>query len=129
MQLVKKIFNGFMILFFLASAILQYNDPDPYIWMPIYLAGAWLSYQAIVNRYNSWWYLACTVIFAAYAGFLFFNTDGVLSWFREHDTDNLVQTMKAKKPWIEQTREFGGLAILLLTMLINWTVFRKKRSA
>jgi hypothetical protein len=129
MQLVKKIFNGFMILFFLVSAILQYNDPDPYIWVPIYLAGAWLSYQAIMNRYNSWWYLVCTIVFVGYAAFLFFTPNGVLSWFEDHDTDNLVQTMKATKPWIEQTREFGGLIILLVTMLINWTVFRKKMPA
>jgi len=34
--------------------------------------------------------------------------------------------MKATKPWIEETREFGGLAILLTVFVINFFHQRKK---
>jgi hypothetical protein len=35
--------------------------------------------------------------------------------------------MKAEKPWIEDTREFGGLLILIVVMLIDF--FYSKRKA
>ncbi|ULQ51098.1 transmembrane 220 family protein [Flavihumibacter fluvii] len=125
MERFRKIFNGVMVVLFLLSALLQYNDPDPYVWVPLYGAGAWLSYQALSKKFKGWLYACCGIVYAAYAAFLFFTSDGVLSWFNEHHADNLVQTMKATKPWIEQTREFGGLLILLTSLLINWFLFRK----
>lgn len=34
--------KGLMFLFFLTAVALQHNDPDPYLWMPIYgLAALW----------------------------------------------------------------------------------------
>ena len=38
-----KIFGWFFSLLFLFSAILQYNDPDPLIWIAIYVAATALS--------------------------------------------------------------------------------------
>jgi hypothetical protein len=37
--------------------------------------------------------------------------------------------MKAAKPWIENTREFGGLMIVFLAFGLNLIVIRRKRSA
>jgi len=34
--------------------------------------------------------------------------------------------MKATKPWIEETREFGGLLILITALIINMVWFRKR---
>lgn len=115
-----------MVVLFVLFAALQYNDPDPQVWIPIYLAAAWLCYEAIRNAYKGWFYAVCTIVYLGYAGFLFFTTDGVLSWFNQHNEENLVQTMKASKPWIEQTREFGGLLIVLVTLGLNWFFFRRK---
>jgi len=39
-----------------------------------------------------------------------------------------VQTMKAEKPWIEDTREFGGLVILIFVLMVNFQ-YAKKNSA
>ncbi|MBC6490615.1 transmembrane 220 family protein [Flavihumibacter stibioxidans] len=121
-----KIFNAVMIGVFVLSAALQYNDPDPLVWMAIYLFGALLCVQALKNRFNSYLYLAGFTVYLLYATYLLFAGDGVLSWLREHDAENIVQSMKATKPWIEQTREFGGLLILLAALGINWFLFRRK---
>jgi Transmembrane family 220, helix len=112
--------NFSLAMLFLFFAALQYNDPDPYIWIPIYGFAAWLCYMAYRGRFYKKGYFAGILICIAYALFLFLNKDGVLSWVRDHESENLVQTMKATKPWIEQTREFGGLLIIILALGINY---------
>jgi len=49
---------------------------------------------------------------------------GVVNWFAEHDAENIVQTMKATKPWIEETREFFGLLILIVVFGINYVYYK-----
>src|SRR5687768_16158955 len=98
-----KVFNLIFCLLFVFSAALQYNDPDPYIWIPIYLFGAILCWLAFRGKYFPKLYLFGIIVYAAYAAYLFFEKDGVLDWYRDHQAENLVQSMKATKPWIEAT--------------------------
>ena len=114
-----KAFNITFIILFVLFASLQYNDPDPYVWMPIYLYAAFLCYQAIKGRYVRGLYIAGLVIYGAYAAYLFFDKTGVVNWAGAHHAENLVHTMKAEKPWIEETREFGGLLIVIIVLLVN----------
>lgn len=51
-----------------------------------------------------------------------------MSWYSEHNAENIVQSMKATKPWIEETREFGGLLLLITALGINYAVHRKHYS-
>lgn len=119
-----KALNIFFIILFVLSAALQYNDPDPYIWIPIYLLGAVLCYLAIKRRFPRTLYLIAIIGYLVYAAYFFFEENGVLSWMNEHDSENLVQSMKATKPWIEETREFLGLMILVVALVINWIWLR-----
>lgn len=121
-----KVLNIVFVLVFILSAALQYNDPDPYLWIPIYLYGAFLCYLAYKNKYNSSLYIIGLVFYIGYAFYLFFDKQGVLSWANEHDAESITQTMKATKPWIEETREFGGLLILITALVINMIWFRKR---
>jgi hypothetical protein len=114
-----KVINWLFIVLFVFSAALQYNDPDPYVWMPLYLYGAFLCYQATRKKYNPALYLIGIVIYISYAAYLFFDKTGVLNWTQEHNAESIVQSMHAEKPWIEETREFLGLIILIATLLIN----------
>jgi hypothetical protein len=122
-----KAFNIFFIIVFIFSAALQYNDPDPYIWVPIYLYGAYLCYQAVFRKLNSTLYIIGFAVYVIYAVYLFFDKQGVLSWAEKHNAENIVQSMKATKPWIEETREFGGLLLLIIVLLINFLWLRKTR--
>jgi len=120
-----KIFNLLFCLLFIFSAALQYNDPDPYLWMPIYLYGAALCWLAFRNKYFPMAYITGIILYFGYAVYLFLENDGVIDWYSKHDSESLVQTMKATKPWIENTREFGGLLILIIVLAINY--FYSKR--
>lgn len=122
-----KIFNAIFLVLFIVSAGLQYNDPDPYIWIPIYLFAAFLCFQALQKKYNPALYTGSLVVFSIYAVFLFFDSTGVLNWMNEHEAENIAQSMKATRPWIEETREFFGLTIILVVLLINRYWLRQKK--
>ena len=122
-----KIFNILFVLLFIFSAALQYNDPDPYLWMPIYLYGAVLCWLAFKNRYYPVAYLIGIFLYAVYAAILFFAKDGVWDWCKEHNSESIVQSMKATKPWIEETREFFGLVILIVVLLVNYFYSKRKK--
>lgn len=121
-----KPFNILFCVLFVIFAALQYNDPDPYIWMPIYLYSAGLCFMAARNRYFPKAYLIGIVAYLVYAIYLFFDKTGVINWVQEHDAENIAQTMKATKPWVEETREFFGLAILIIVLSINLFYSSKK---
>lgn len=124
-----KIFNLLFCLLFVLSAALQYNDPDPYIWIPIYGYGAVLCWLAFRNKYHPRAYLAGIGVYTAYAVYLFFAADGVWDWLTRHHAENIAQSMKAETPWIEDTREFFGLVILIVVLLIDYFYAKKKLRA
>jgi len=123
-----RIFNFIFFILFVFSAALQYNDPDPYVWMPIYLYGAALCFLAFRRKYYPRAYLIGIAVYFVYAMYLVFTNDGVLDWLNKHNAESLVQTMKAEKPWIEDTREFGGLLILIVVLLIDYFYAKRKRT-
>jgi Ca2+/H+ antiporter len=121
-----KIFNILFCILFIISTALQYNDPDPYVWMPIYLYGAALCWLAFRDKYYPRAYITGIMVYLAYALYLFFAKDGVLDWFSKHDAENIAQTMESDKPWIEETREFFGLMILIAVLLSNYIYAKRK---
>jgi predicted permease len=123
-----KAFNYIFCFLFIVFAALQYNDPDPYIWVPIYLYAAVLCYQAAKGKFYPIAYLAGILVYAGYAAFLFFDKTGVLDWMDEHHAESMVQTMKAEKPWIEESREFFGLVILIVVLSVNWIYCARRRN-
>lgn len=121
-----KVFNIIFIVLFILFAALQYNDPDPYVWIPIYLYATFLCYQAIKGRYQPILYIIGLVVYIGYAVYLFFDKTGVLDWAQEHHAENIAQSMHAEKPWIEETREFGGLLIVVIVLVANMIWLRRK---
>jgi len=124
-----RAFNLIFFILFVLFAVLQYNDPDPWIWIPIYAYAAVLCLLAFRRKYYPAAYLIGITIYLGYAVYLFFTKDGVLDWVTKHDAESLVQTMKAEKPWVEDTREFGGLLILIVVLAVNYFYSRRKRTA
>lgn len=121
-----KVLNIIFIIYCIIAAALQYNDPDPYVWIPIYLYTAYLCFRAIQRRYNPVMYYIGLAIYLIYAVYLFYDKSGVLFWAKEQHAESLVESMKATKPWIEETREFFGLLILVVMLLLNMLNLRKK---
>ncbi len=124
-----RIFNIVFVVLFVLFAALQYNDPDPWLWIPIYLFAAIVCWFCAKGIYNRTALIAGLLFFGAYAVYLFFEEDGVLSWLTTHKAENIAGSMKATKPWIEDTREFFGLAIMLIVFTINFSHSKKKIKA
>ena len=124
-----KIFNIIFIVLFFISAVLQYNDPDPYLWIPIYLFAAYLCFEAFKKKYNPSLYYIALLIYGLYAVRLFFDKTGVIHWLKRHHAESLVQNMQAQKPWIRETREFFRLIITIAILSANmlWLGKRKKK--
>ncbi len=123
-----KIVNILFCIIFIIFAGLQYNDPDPYVWIPIYLYAAVLCALAAKNKFYPAAYWIGIILYALYAAYEFFAKDGVLDWMQKHHAENIAHTMKAETPWIEETREFFGLIILIVILLMNYFYSRKKRT-
>lgn len=121
-----KIFNLLFCIIFIFFAALQYNDPDPYVWMPIYMYGAVLCWLAFRNKFYPKAYLTGIIIYAVYAIGLFFWKEGVWYWMTRHHAEDIAATMKAEQPWIEETREFFGLIILIVVLAVNYFYAKKK---
>lgn len=121
-----KIFNLLFCILFIISAGLQYNDPDPYVWVPIYGYGAVLCWLAFRGRYYPKACLVGMAIFAVYAIYKVFDKNGVLDWMNKHHAEDIAATMKAETPWVEETREFFGLVILIVVLGIDYWYGRRK---
>jgi general stress protein CsbA len=122
-----KIFNIIFAVLFVLFAVLQYNDPDPYIWVPIYLYAAVLCLQASRNKFYTRAYVAGIIVYSLYAVYKIFDTNGLLDWINLHHAENITETMKAEKPWVEESREFFGLLILIAVLSIDLVYARKRK--
>ncbi|MBG9375152.1 transmembrane 220 family protein [Panacibacter sp. DH6] len=122
-----KLFNIIFCILFVLFAGLQYNDPDPYVWVPIYLYGAVLCWLAYKNKYYPKAYITGIVLYTLYAVYKIFDRNGLLDWINEHHAENIAGTMKAEKPWIEESREFFGLLILVIVLIIDLVFARRKQ--
>lgn len=122
-----KLLNAFFAVIFTISAIIQYNDPDPLVWISIYGYGAIVCLLAIFEKDNKILHYAGIFLFLAYALYLFFIPNGVFSWITVHGAENITGSMSDEKPWIEATREFFGLLILSFALLLN-LIFRKNKN-
>lgn len=120
-----KLANLLFTLLFLVAAYLQLNDSDPILWFSLYLSGAIICTLALFRKVPLAVLWFAVAVYSIYAIYLFISPDGVLSWYREHAAENIAQSMKAEKPWIEATREFFGLLILCAAVILN-LLFSKK---
>ena len=122
-----KTFNYLFTFIFIVFAALQYNDPDPYLWIPIYLYPAFLCFQEARNKkVLKELYQIGFIGFVPYAIYKMFDTNGIIDWIKFHNASSIASTMKAETPWVEESREFFGLAIILIVMAINYKKTFKK---
>ena len=106
------VFNYIFAGLFTIFALLQINDPDPYVWIPIYGVAALICIFNAKKKYDRFAHLVILACCIIYGINLLIKSDSVVSWFNDHNAESLVESMKATKPWIENTREFGGLLII-----------------
>ncbi len=108
---ITKIFFGVLFLVF---AAVQYNDPDPLLWIIIYGIVSLVFFLSATDMA-----LKKIVLGLIIAGGLFSITyiPGVYDWFTIGQPEEIVASMKVDKPYVEESREFFGLWIALAALI------------
>jgi len=119
-----KYLHAFLALMFLVFAALQYNDPDPYIWIPIYLAMTVVCVLAFNNNYPRKIMIGMLAFYVVYSIYYF---PGVQEWMQQDDKSQLFSNVaKMEHPFIEESREFLGLMINVAVLGFYLIISRKK---
>ncbi len=113
-----KIFNILFAIIFLSFAAVQYNDPDPLLWIFIYGAMTIICSLAAFGRVYKTALLILAIGYFAYAMMLL---PSAIIWFNSEDRSLLFDDIaKMQNLYIEETREFLGLIICLIVLSINY---------
>ncbi len=116
-----KVVKIILALLFTLFAFVQYNDPDPWLWIAIYGITAGLFIANLLGWYNKTVLLACLILAILYS---FTYLGGVMEYVGIGEPGAIVESMKADKPYIEETREFFGMWIVIVAL---WFLFKKGR--
>ena len=118
-----KVVNLLLALMFVVFAFLQINDPDPVLWILIYGAMAVVCILAAFRIYSR---IALIVLIVLFAGYSIVFFDGVIEWFAQPDKSVLFDdVMKMQYPYIEESREFLGLLICLIVLIVHLVLSRR----
>ncbi len=109
-----KVVKIILVVLFALFAVVQYNDVDPWLWIFIYGFTAALFLANLLGWYNK---LILLVVLTAAVIYSFTYLGGVLDYIQVGDPGAIVESMKAEKPYIEETREFGGMWIVIAALL------------
>lgn len=103
-------------LLFVLFAGLQYNDPDPQVWIPIYAFAAMACLMAYTGIGRPWFFILMAVIYVGAA---------IRQWPPSFEGFWLNEVgMKTMN--VELARESGGLTLCALAMgLMAWLTRRK----
>lgn len=120
-----KVLNLLLAALFVVFAFVQINDPDPVVWILIYGATAVTCILAAFRQYHLPVLIGLLVIFTAYS-FLFL--PGVIDWLQSPDKSLLFDDIaKMQYPYIEESREFLGLFICIMTLIMHLVQSRKRK--
>lgn len=118
--------NGFMLLMFLFSAAVQFNDPDPLAWVVVYGAAAVICGLEIRRRSPAWAPVGLALIALLWAGTLY---------YRAHDVpiSSLFAEWEMRDLRVEEAREMYGLTIvgvwMVVIVIVGWARARNRRGA
>lgn len=105
-----RVIEVVMALVFASFVAVQYNDPDPLVWMSMYGAAMVVCAWDAVRGAPRWAPLAVAAVATAWAAWLGLSVargDGPIGF-------GLGQGMLTQR--VEETRELGGLVIVAVTM-------------
>lgn len=106
---------------FLMFAIVQWNDPDPLIWM-IFYGTMSLIYILLARGKKIAFYLSVLMLITCLLNMGLILPE-IIKWIKD-GMPSIVQSMKATIPTIEYTREFLGLLLCLIACV--WVIRKHK---
>lgn len=123
---LRIIIHAVLALMFLLFAIVQFNDPDPLIWILVYGAMVVVTVMAAFRYFNRWLLRALLLLFIAYSTLF---VSGFWYWLTHQDKGALFDDLaKMQYPYVEETREFLGLIICIIVLASYLVIAPKQRS-
>lgn len=119
---MKKHLGLIFAILFILFAVVQYNDPDPWIWIVIYGIVAIASFFQWIGKVSDKVLLLFSVVF--FAATLSYVPD-LMGW-AEKGFPNIAGEMKTDNPHIELVRETLGLAIACASLFYLYRISRPK---
>lgn len=111
MKLFKPL-NYLFLALFVFSVIVQYNDPDPWVWMTIYGLAATACIVAF-KQPSQWLLSGALLLFSiVWAATIAPRVLGRVAF------SELFEAWEMKDLRVEEAREFGGLLIIATWMLV-----------
>ena len=117
-----RLLDGAMAALFFFGAAVQYNDPDPLVWMTIYVAAAAACVLAAMRRLR-WWFPAVIGAIALIWAATFM--PAVLPNVR---IAQLFAAWEMADTRIEEGREMYGLLIIFVYMTVLAVTHRRRRA-
>ncbi|MCB4798579.1 transmembrane 220 family protein [Tamlana sp. PT2-4] len=111
----QKVINVLFFIVFVIFALLQINDPDPVLWVLIYGFVSILFLGANFYSYSKWFIWLVVVCLLVYGSFYF---SSVLDWLQTENKNEIFGEMVYEKPYLEGSREFLGVFIAALALLV-----------
>ena len=112
-----------VILIFIIFGVIQFNDPDFWLWTPIYWVISIVAFLFIRGWLKP---NVILVLIAAYTLFTISYVPDIIDWI-QGGMDNIAGSMKAEEPHIELTREFFGLVICLIPLISYYFKLKSKK--
>ncbi len=113
-----KIINIVLAFGMFSFTALQLNDPDPILWVLIYsVTGIALLFSAFGKR-NIFAMTGLVIILVVWMIYL---SPGFFYWLNNKPAEELLCGMSPDRMYVEESREFLGLFIAILTLIPSIT--------
>jgi len=119
-QILQLMFAATMIYF----SYLQLNDPDPILWVLVYVLVAGLLVFSAFGKRNAYAFWGIVVPMFITMGVL---SPGVWHWMMYESAADVLGEMSPDRKYVEETREFGGLLIALILLIPVYIGIRKDK--
>ena len=119
-----NLFDAVVAVLFGIAAVLQVNDPDPLPWIVLYGAVALVAGLALAGRYSLWLigatFVACVVAMVVTAPSFY-------TFLFVQEGHSLMAEMSAGAPFVEEAREFLGVLVAALVLVVYAARARRAR--
>ncbi|MDX1665668.1 MAG: transmembrane 220 family protein [Saprospiraceae bacterium] len=113
--------NLFLTALFALFALFQLNDPDPWGWVALYGYTALVTGMAAFGKYVKWLLIPGVLVTILWLAALF---PAVIDWI-SRGMPSITGSMKAETPHIELTREFLGVLVCAIVLLMHFIHSRR----
>lgn len=115
--MIHRLLSILFTIVFAGFAVVQFNDPDPLIWIGLYSFVALVNAMAIFSFFPKRSIILGLIVFSMGCVYL---SPSLVEWIGSEDS--LITGMSPDRMYVEESREFFGLLMALGTMVYQYLV-------